>query len=175
MSAHPFHLTSPKFAVLSDDRVHRYWLGRIWDRALPLLVVCMFNPSTADGQKDDPTIQRLCKWARLWGYGGILVINLYSLRSSDPADVRVSGKLAWGDAQHEAIGHALDIAAKQKTPVLAAWGDLACSADIIPFTKAAAGIDLICLGQTKSGAPKHPMARGRSRIPDEQMPMAWAA
>ncbi len=173
MNAHPFHLTAPKMAVLSDDRAHRYWLVRQWEKAKPLLVVCMYNPSTADAKKDDPTILRLCKWAKLWGYGGILVINLYSLRSSDPADVRLSGKLAWGDAQHQAIGHALAIAADQETPVLAAWGNLTSAADVIPFRKAAAGIDLICLGLTNGGAPKHPMARGRSRIPDNQQPLLF--
>lgn len=175
MSAHPFHITAPKMAVLSDCRRHRYWLVRQWDRAAPLLVVCMFNPSTADAQNDDPTIQRLCKWAKLWGYGGILVINLYSIRSSDPALVRAMEKEAWGDAQDQAIGYALGIAAEQKKPVLAAWGNLASPADIIPFMQAAKGIELICLGQTKSGAPKHPMARGKERIPDDQIPIGWAA
>lgn len=41
-----------------------------------------------------------------------------------------------------------------------------CAADLI-------GVDLICLGTTLSGAPKHPMARGRSRIPRDQQPIIW--
>ncbi len=172
--AHPFHLTSIIGAVLSDDREHRYWLWRIWSRDLPLLVVAMFNPSTADERKDDPTVQRLCQWARRWGYGGVLIVNLHSIRSSDPNRVRwmAPGK-SWGDAQHHALAHALDIAERQGTPVLAAWGDLASDDDVRPFAEAAAGLDFICLGTNASGRPKHPMARGKARIPDDQEPLPY--
>lgn len=172
--AHPFHLTSISGAVLSDDRRHRYWLWRIWDRKLPLLVVTMFNPSTADERKDDPTVQRLCGWARRWGYGGVLIVNLHSIRSSDPAEVlAMDPQRRWGDAQHHALAHALDIAERQETPVLLAWGDLAQGDDITPFREAAAGLDFICLGTNASGRPKHPMARGKARIPDDQEPVPY--
>ena len=35
------------------------------------------------------------------------------------------------------------------------------------------GLVLSCLGTTLSGAPKHPLARGQHRIPDDQEPMQW--
>lgn len=172
---HPFHLMGPSGAVLSDDRIHRYWLWRIWDRSRPVLVCCMFNPSTADAKKDDPTIMRLCHFAKAWGYGGLLVVNLYSLRSSDPHHVRGNERQAYGPSQSDAIGHALAIADGDGSPVLAAWGNLANDFDIVPFRQAAIGIDLICLGTTQSGDPKHPMARGKHRIPDDQQPVLWRA
>lgn len=166
-------LDGPIGAVLSDDRLHRYWLWRVWDRSLPLLVVCMFNPSTADARKDDPTILRLFRFATTWGYGGFLVINLYSYRSSDPVECKAEGENAFGDAQPEAWAQALDIAARQGSPVLVAWGNLASEADVAPFYQTANDLDLICLGLTKSGAPKHPAARGRERIPDDQQPIPF--
>lgn len=169
----PFVLNALKMAVLSDDRLHRYWLARIWTRALPVLVVCMFNPSTADGQRDDPTVLRLCAWAKRWGYGGILVVNLYSLRTSDPHNVHGREREAFGDAQPEAWAAALDIAAKQGSPVLVAWGALGSHWAAKPFLAAAADLKLICLGLTNDGRPKHPMARGRSRVPDEQKPLPF--
>lgn len=168
-----FILNALKMAVLSDDRLHRYWLVRIWTRSLPILVVCMFNPSTANERDDDPTIKKLCAWAKRWGYGGILVVNLYSLRSSTPDAVRGNERKAWGDAQPAALGEALAIAAKQGTPVLVAWGNLASEFDAKPFYAAAEGLPFICLGFTHSGAPKHPMARGRHRIPDDQQPLPY--
>ena len=168
-----FNTEALKIAVMSDDRRHRYWLTRIWTRSLPLLVVCMFNPSTADGQSDDPTIKRLCAWAKLWGYGGILVVNLYSLRTPDPHDLLGREREAFGDAQPQAWATALDIAAQQGTPVLAAWGALGSPFAARPFLEAAADLDLICLGLTNDGRPKHPMARGRSRVPDDQQPLAF--
>jgi hypothetical protein len=86
----PFTLLSIMGAVMSDESppLHRYWLWRIWSRSLPILVVCMFNPSTADARDDDPTIKRLCAFARAWGYGGILVINLRSYRTADPDECK---------------------------------------------------------------------------------------
>lgn len=172
--AHPFHLTSMIGAVLSDDRQHRYWLWRRWAHGLPMLVTAMFNPSTADERKDDPTIKRLCGWANRWGYGGVLVVNLHSIRSADPAAVRwMAPGRSWGDAQHHALAHALDMAEQQETPVLVGWGDLATDDDIRPFAEAAAGLPFICLGTNASGSPKHPMARGRARIPDDQEPVPY--
>lgn len=176
MSAHPFHLIGVKAAVLSDDRMHRYWLFRIWDRQGDVLVACMFNPSTADDRRDDPTIKRLCAFAQRWGYGGLLVVNLHSYRSPYPdviADLEPGQSR--GDAQFEAWAHALDIASRQGSPVLAAWGALASEADAAPFLAAAADLDLICLGLTIGGHPKHPMARGRARVPDDQQPVPFRA
>lgn len=172
--AHPFHITSISGAVLSDCRAHRYWLWRIWERGKPLLIVAMFNPSTADERKDDPTVQRLCGWARRWGYGGILIVNLHLIRSSDPAAVRwMQPGRSSGEAQHHALAHALDLAERQETPVLVAWGDLATDDDVRPFAEAAPGLDFICLGTNASGRPKHPMARGKARIPDDQEPVPY--
>jgi hypothetical protein len=168
-----FNLDSISCAVLSADRLHRYWLTRIWTRALPILVVCMFNPSTADAQRDDQTILRLCAFAKRWGYGGIVVVNLYSLRSPDPRDLNGRERASFGPAQPAAWGAALGIAADQGTPVLCAWGQLGNDFAAQPFIEAAAGLQLICLGLTNNGRPKHPMARGRSRVPDDQQPVEF--
>lgn len=35
------------------------------------------------------------------------------------------------------------------------------------------GVKLDCLGTTGSGAPKHPLARGKHRIPADFAPVAW--
>jgi hypothetical protein len=177
MTEQTFEIDGLMGAILSHDRHHRYWLWRIWDRSLPLLVVCMFNPSTANERDDDPTVTRLCGWARRWGYGGILIVNLHSLRSSDPVTIKLRGQIdggaTWGPAQAIALGHAIDIAAQQRSPILAAWGALADPADVEPFRQAAQGVELICLGRTANGSPTHPMARGKHRVPDDQQPIAF--
>jgi hypothetical protein len=48
----------------------------------------MFNPSTADDKKDDPTIRRLIGFAKSWGYGGIYVGNIYAYRSTSPSEIK---------------------------------------------------------------------------------------
>jgi len=73
-----------KTAVLSEDKKYRYLLGREWDHNKPCICFVMLNPSTADAEIDDATIRRCTGFARAWGYGSLLVVNLYGLRATHP-------------------------------------------------------------------------------------------
>ena len=70
-------------AYLSRDRRFRYSLSRIWDSSKDLVLFICLNPSTADGSTDDPTVTKCINFARVWDYGGVLVGNLFALRSTD--------------------------------------------------------------------------------------------
>jgi hypothetical protein len=76
-------------ALISRCGRYRYTLQRSWSGA-PLGVVnwVMLNPSTADAQADDPTIRRVVNFARAWDFGGLVVTNLFALRSTDPKRLR---------------------------------------------------------------------------------------
>ena len=80
-----FDLPSKNAAAFSPDRRYRYTLRRQWDDALPYCLFVMLNPSTADATQDDPTIRRCIGFTKAWGFGGLLVGNLFALRSTDPA------------------------------------------------------------------------------------------
>jgi hypothetical protein len=43
----------------------------------------MMNPSTADPSSDDRTIAKCCRFAKAWGYGGIVVANTFAYRCTD--------------------------------------------------------------------------------------------
>ena len=45
------------------------------------------NPSTADETADDPTIRKCIKYAKAWGFGGLLMLNVYSFRATNPDDM----------------------------------------------------------------------------------------
>jgi hypothetical protein len=45
------------------------------------------NPSTADENKDDPTIRRCVQFASSWGCGGLCMANLFALRATKPAEL----------------------------------------------------------------------------------------
>jgi hypothetical protein len=70
-------------ADFSECRKYRYTLWRIWDKK-PTLGFIMLNPSTADETVNDPTVERCERRARMWGYGGLFVTNIFALRSTDP-------------------------------------------------------------------------------------------
>jgi hypothetical protein len=183
-----------KLAVLSPGGgFHRYMLARIWDAgdARALLVWIMLNPSTADAYQDDPTIRRCVGFARRLGYGGIVVVNLYSWRATDPAELgavvaRTGSALALADAKTDE--YLRDVLGGKLWPgrprrVLAAWG-AAYGGDrpspwhqrrVAAVRQLAAGVDasLWCLDVTAAGDPKHPLARGRGRIADDAQPAPW--
>jgi hypothetical protein len=164
------------FAVFNHDRSHRFWLVRIWDRSKPLLVVCMFNPSDADDEKNDPTISALIHFATMWNYGGLLVINLHSHVSSQPSAIRRlrADKIeTCPEPNIRAWFHAIDYAGERGLPILAAWGNLGDSEMIARIHVLLGDHPTICLGTTQDGRPKHPMARGLHRIPRDQQPVLF--
>lgn len=151
-----------KDALLSDDGRYRYWLRRRWAGHdgvginYRLVTFVMLNPSTADAELDDPTIRRCTGFARSWGYDGLIVVNLYALRSTDP-------KGLW--AAQDPVGPRNDgnlcaaalWAHRDDTPIVAAWGANA-RPDRVAEVLALPHMDrLTCLGVTKDGAPRHPL------------------
>jgi hypothetical protein len=171
-----------KTAVISDCGRYRYELTRVWEQGAPVLVTCMLNPSTADADQDDPTIRTLLHFGKAWGYGGLMVVNLFAFRSSSPA-MMMAAEAPRGPKNEWSIGNALGIARAQNTPMLAAWGangahhagprDLPGGQDWLCILARKHTVDLVCLGLTKDGFPKHPMARGVHRIPGDQQPIPF--
>lgn len=71
-------------ANFSECRRYRYVLWRHWS-AEPSLVVIGLNPSTADEHTNDPTIERCQRRAKQMGMGGLVMLNLFAWRSTDPS------------------------------------------------------------------------------------------
>ncbi|UZW55540.1 DUF1643 domain-containing protein [Sphingobium sp. JS3065] len=163
-------------AVISPCGTWRYELRRIWDDRCPLLVVCMLNPSTADHRINDPTILALIHFAKLWGFGGLLVVNLFAFRSSCPAEMMARAD-AFGPENGRYILSAMQYAAAHGGQLLVAWGNGGDHDDRAEWFCARAlrqyQLTLICLGTTNRWKPKHPMARGAHRIPRDQQPIIY--
>lgn len=139
-------------AVLSHCGLYRYRLDRRWAPG-PVMGFIMLNPSTADASQDDPTIRRCVGFAKREACGGLVVINLYPLRATKPADLwakdsptRIGGPR--GEVEfHRAVGDA-DI-------LLAAWG--ADTRGVEHWIVQRYGPQMQCLGKTKAGQPRHPL------------------
>lgn len=78
-------------ACFSPDRQYRHYLLREWSKE-PKVVFIGLNPSSADEHADDPTTRRCIQFAEKWGGGGIVMLNLFDLVSSDPYVLRVHSK-----------------------------------------------------------------------------------
>jgi hypothetical protein len=153
-----------KGAVLSECGLFRYLLWRIWDPALPLMGVLMVNPSRADAEQGDMTINKVMQIARFNGYGGILVANLAALRSTDPAGLlKVADPIGPDNDRH-----LRDFFGRVKL-VLCAWGAdcrrLPGRVQAVEALMREAGVRPMMLRLTQGGVPSHPLARGKGFIP----------
>jgi len=141
-------------AAVSPDGVYRYELRRWWARGEVVRFI-MLNPSTADATVDDPTIRRCVGFARSWGYGSLVVHNLYALRATDPTALA---------AHPDPVGPDNDDHLRHWAPprsfTVCAWGAHPMAARRAPAVLAllrAAGFTPHHLGLTAAGAPRHPL------------------
>lgn len=161
-------------AVLSECGTYRYELTRRWSRdESAVATFIMLNPSIADAELDDPTIRRCIGFAQAWGMGGLHVCNLYALRSTDPKGLWTHPDPVGPDNDVHLARHALAARAAD-WPLVAAWGANAHPDRVEAVLGLPGMTQLTALGVTKAGAPKHPLARGHHRIPDNVTPAPWS-
>lgn len=153
-------------ATFSPCRAYRYTLSRHWHVACPvaskgLLTVVMLNPSTADATKNDPTIRRVIYFASSAAFDGVLVLNLFAIRTTHPAELlRRPDPVGPDNDRH--LRSALEAATLLNSPVLAAWGAYDAKGLSVADRAAAVvamvpGVRWVCLGTTKHGSPRHPL------------------
>ena len=155
-------------AYLSSDGVYRYSLVRAWDLELPTVLFIMLNPSTADAMQDDPTIRRCVGYARDWGYGRLLVGNLFGFRATDPKDLigPVDAVGPENDSWLRQMGDRADL-------IVAAWGINAMNGRLAVLNRPAAIKELFkgrlhLLKETQDGHPSHPV-----RLAKDLKPQFW--
>jgi hypothetical protein len=124
-----------------------------------LLPFIMLNPSTADASIDDPTIGRCMSFARREGYGGISVVNLFAFRATSPEDMKAADD-PFGPEGSEYIERTLNAGAITGVPIVAAWGThggYRGRDEAVVLSARGWGANLVCLGTTKEGHPRHPL------------------
>lgn len=140
-------------AQISPCKLYRYELRRIWEPGRGLVNFIGLNPSTADAWCDDPTIRRCVRFALDWGYGGIVMTNLFAYRLTDSKKLKTVR-----DAVGEGNGAALTQATSDSQLIVCAWGRHALAAPVArTLTATLAQRELHCLGLTKNGFPRHPL------------------
>ncbi len=76
-------------AVHNEDRTRRYVLFRRWAFG-PRVLWIMLNPSKADESHNDPTLRKCITYSQAWGFGGLIVVNAFSIKATDPKDMKAS-------------------------------------------------------------------------------------
>jgi hypothetical protein len=146
-------IINPSGAVFSRCRRWRYLLWRQWDPSKPVANFLMLNPSTADEVKLDPSCTRARNYAEQWGYGSLIVTNIFGWRATDPAEMK---------AVRDPVGRGNDAAilraAQEADLVVCAWGNHGLhkgrSERIVELL---AGIPLHALKISGAGQPGHPL------------------
>lgn len=166
-----FPATTSTSAVISLCGRYRYSLTRTWDTrrtvsfsastswrtgrssSKPVVSWLMLNPSTANAFDDDPTIRRCINFSRAWGAGGIVVVNLFALRATNPRALYADPVGAIGPDNDTFIR---EVTAGRR--IVAAWGVHGTLAGrdraVMKLLK---GRRVECLGVTNGGNPKHPL------------------
>lgn len=189
----------PNFARTREWAVPgaRHKLARWWGKPsdprawLPWILL---NPSThGDGMKNDPTLLRIIDFSNRWGFAGCLIYNVYPWRTSSPKELAktVVGwdkRQDWG-VRDDLFSHHRYVADElaHVDAAMVGWGSPYGSLgdetqlwveslfDTInsEFGPRDRTLKLWCLGRTKSGAPIHPLARGKHRIPSDARPVPF--
>ena len=156
-------IRSDSGAVFSRCRRWRYLLWRRWDARLPVANFLMLNPSTADEVKLDPSCTRARLYAERWGYGALIVTNIFGWRATDPADMK---------AARDPVGRGNDAAilgaARESAIVVCAWGNhgahLGRSTHVVALLRKT-GVPLHALRVNGAGEPAHPLYLPATLIP----------
>jgi hypothetical protein len=138
------------------DNTYRYTLNRYLGPDRRTMLWIMLNPSTADEEKDDPTIRRVKSFTKREGYGRLAVVNLFAKRATDPKDL-------WPGVDPVGPGNGLTLvnAIESADLIVAAWG-----ATKIPTVITRPNVEamaqhyhkpMVCLGRNANGSPKHPL------------------
>nr|WP_298685299.1 DUF1643 domain-containing protein [uncultured Dongia sp.] len=171
-------MLTQRHATFSDDGDLRWTLTRSFLLAANGGKGLMWiggNPAKAGADSDDMTSMRWDHFTKAWGYSRYLGMNPIPKISSTPDDAR-AWLMGGGIEVDAAIEHNLSLIealAPDYDMHVVCWGNIVQNDWLLDRVIKAINRPLFCLGTNSDGSPRHPMARGRHRVPDDQQPVLW--
>ena len=158
-------------AAFSSCGRYRWWLERQWEPERPRLLFLGLNPSSADAERDDPTLRRLIGFARHWGYGALEVLNLFARCSSSPAVLRRCPEPVGDDNDSWIRSRVQQLGSDPAHALWLGWGNggawrqrdqqvLQLLRQLTPPT-----LPWLTLALTARGAPRHPLYAPAAALP----------
>lgn len=167
-------------AAFSACGRYRWLLRRSLDstRASGVLFIGL-NPSRANGERDDPTLRRLQGFARSWGYGQLVVLNLFALVTPSPALLRRSSDPTGAAADAVLAAWLRRWSLSQAWDLWLGWGAggtlwrrdqqlVEMVQSLMRQRRAVGGSPPGVLGITRGGQPRHPLY-----VPGRQTLQPW--
>ncbi len=159
-------------ATISACGRYRYVLWRKFkNHGVRINWICL-NGSKADGERDDPSLNRMISFSKREGAAEIFVTNLFGYRTTYPRDLRAAAQGDFGSEPVDVEGpenraKIKDVFERSDLCVVG-WGSngsfgragrkmMAYLAEIN-----VKNIPILCLGVTKHGHPRHPLYVGRA-------------
>ena len=158
-------------AIFSDCGRYRYRLERIWDPQKPIVPWVLLNASTADANRNDPTVTRLIGFTRRWNFGGFVLVNAYAAVATRPRDLFAMVDNVGKENQYHVQTAIRDSQAKlhlfaraRRLAVIVAWGNhgrrYGHDRTVMNWIRSVdPPVGIQCLGVTKPGCPVHPLYR----------------
>lgn len=154
----------PDTILPDDNKSHRFILRK--QGSNPLVALCM-NPSVANNEVSDTTVNRVISISKKLNYEGWTVLNIYPERATHPACLSpYNAELAKKNLQHIEEY----IVCNKVKEIWGAWGDLkfeplkTSKEPIIQLLKEL-GVKVFYFGTlTKANNPRHPIQKQESWI-----------
>ncbi|MFT4795519.1 MAG: hypothetical protein ACJAVR_001094 [Paracoccaceae bacterium] len=125
------------------------------------------NPSTAAADVDDPTVRRETDFSRRWGFQRFVKANVMDFRATQPKDLLAEGVIPRSDDNLRIIRAEAAKAARIMLAFGALHPRLAHFGTEVVAALRGDGHDLLCLGLTKAGSPRHPLYLRKDSAPFE--------
>lgn len=166
----------PRLCYESNDKKFRFLLEEYWGSEDTCIVFMMLNPSKADLDRDDNTSSWCKAFAKKKGVGGVILVNLFPVRSTDPKLIPQTREGALGDKETQRLtfvylNSALMAAKNSKMfnrEVICAWGDhgdhLGRADEMLDFL-IKNKIKPMALKRNASGHPAHPRGLSHDLVP----------
>ncbi len=160
------------------DARHRVWLRRRLAMFGTPAVFILHNPSIADRDKNDPTLNRGVGFANAWGCSEVVFVNAatgVATDAGDLADMDDPIGTRCSPSADEALQVAAEFCRRRGGIMVAAWGAPKGNNATRRLMAArfqailALGLDLHVLRLTPSGHPEHPLY-----LPASLTPVPWA-
>lgn len=146
-------------AVISRCTLYRYELRRVWDSSKPAVLIIGLNPSRADAFEEDNTSRVCINYAKRWGYGSLLLGNLFAYRTPDRSVVRAIADPIGAENDRYLLRLQAEAAL-----VVCAWTDDGAfrnrDQEVLSFLR-----NPHCIAKLKSGRPGHPLYKRKVLCP----------